>query len=237
MSGTPARTALFPGTFDPFTNGHLDLAERAAKMFPRVVIAVAASPKKGTMFPLAERVELVQVAIAHLANVSVIGFDGLVVDCARRVGAEVMCRGIRAVSDFEFEFQMALMNRKLSPSLEVAFLMPSQQYTYLNSTLVKEVARLGGSVTGLVPATVEERLLDRLGLPRPKPAAEGKAPRGKRRAARAAGKADAGDDAGDDAGGKAAPAARSTAKAAAAGRSRARVAKRAAKAARRRTRA
>jgi pantetheine-phosphate adenylyltransferase len=231
------RTALFPGTFDPFTNGHLDLTRRAARIFDRVVVAVAESTAKGAMFTMAERVEMIRSVTRGLRKVEVVEFSDLVVTCARRVGAAVIIRGLRAVSDFEFEFQMALMNRKLSPSLEVAFLMPSQQYTYLNSTLVKEVARLGGSVTGLVPATVEERLLDRLGLPRPKPAAEGKAPRGKRRAARAAGKADAGDDAGDDAGGKAAPAARSTAKAAAAGRSRARVAKRAAKAARRRTRA
>ena len=145
MSGTPARTALFPGTFDPFTNGHLDLAERAAKMFPRVVIAVAASPKKGTMFPLAERVELVEVAVGHLANVSVIGFDGLVVDCARRAGAEVMCRGIRAVSDFEFEFQMALMNRRLNPRIETVFMMPAESYSYLSSRLVKEVLEITGA--------------------------------------------------------------------------------------------
>ena len=173
MSGTPARTALFPGTFDPFTNGHLDLAERAAKMFPRVVIAVAASPKKGTMFPLAERVELVEVAVGHLANVSVIGFDGLVVDCARRAGAEVMCRGIRAVSDFEFEFQMALMNRRLSPDLEVVFLLPSARYTFLNSTLVKEIARLGGEIAGLLPAHVEARLLARVADERARYTAQG----------------------------------------------------------------
>ncbi len=160
MSGSTARTALFPGTFDPFTNGHLDLAERAAKLFPRVVVAVAASPTKGTLFPLDARVELARGAISHLANVEVLGFDGLVVDCAKRVGAQVMCRGIRAVSDFEFEFQMALMNRKLSPDLEAVFLVPSSRYVFLNSTLVKEIARLGGDVTGLVPAHVQARLLE-----------------------------------------------------------------------------
>jgi pantetheine-phosphate adenylyltransferase len=158
MSGTPARTALFPGTFDPFTNGHLDLAERAARMFPRVVIAVAASPRKIPLFPLEERVALVEDSILHLPNVSVIGFDGLVVDCARKVSAQVMCRGIRAVSDFEFEFQMALMNRRLSPDLEVLFLVPSARYTFLNSTLVKEIARLGGDIAGLLPPNIERRL-------------------------------------------------------------------------------
>ena len=158
MSGT-ARTAMFPGTFDPFTNGHLDLTERAAKMFPRVVVAVSLSPKKGTLFSLEDRVALAQESVAALPNVEVIGFDGLVVDCARKAQAQVMCRGIRAVSDFEFEFQMALMNRRLSPELEVVFLMPSARYTFLNSSLVKEIARLGGDITGLLPPNVERRLL------------------------------------------------------------------------------
>ena len=163
MSGTsPARTALFPGTFDPFTNGHLDLAQRAAKIFPRVVVAVALSPKKGTLLSLEDRVDLARRSLAELANVEVIGFDGLVVDCAKRVDAQVMCRGLRAVSDFEFEFQMALMNRRLAPELEVLFLMPSARYTFLNSTLVKEIARLGGDIQGLLPAPVEARLRERL---------------------------------------------------------------------------
>jgi pantetheine-phosphate adenylyltransferase len=155
---TKERTALFPGTFDPFTNGHLDLTRRAAKLFDRVVIAVAHNPGKGTRFSAAERVDMIRAAVRTLKRVEVVEFDDLVVDCARRVGAQVMIRGLRAVSDFEFEFQMALMNRRLSPVLEVVFLMPSQQYTYLNSTLVKEVARLNGNVRGLVPRGVEERL-------------------------------------------------------------------------------
>jgi pantetheine-phosphate adenylyltransferase len=159
MAAGPARTALFPGTFDPFTNGHLDLTERAAHMFPHVVVAVSLSPKKGTLFPLEERVTLAQQAVSQLSNVSVIGFDGLVVDCAKRADAQVMCRGLRAVSDFEFEFQMALMNRRLSPELEVVFLMPSARYTFLNSTLVKEIARLGGDISGLLPPHVESRLM------------------------------------------------------------------------------
>ena len=156
------RTALFPGTFDPFTNGHLDLTRRAARLFDRVVVAVAHSPAKGTLFPVEERVEMIRHSVRTLRRVEVVDFSDLVVDCAKRVGAQVMIRGLRAVSDFEFEFQMALMNRRLAPGVEVAFLMPSQQYTYLNSTLVKEVARLGGKVQGLVPADVEKRLMRRL---------------------------------------------------------------------------
>jgi len=157
-----SRTALFPGTFDPITNGHLDLALRAVHLFDRVVVAVAESPAKGVLFTLEERVEMIRVATRGMKRVQVVSFGDLVVDCARRVGAQVMIRGLRAVSDFEFEFQMALMNRRLSPRLEVVFLMPSQKYTYLNSTLVKEVARLGGDVKDLVPRLVAERLQARL---------------------------------------------------------------------------
>ena len=159
---SPERCALFPGTFDPFTNGHLDLTRRAARLFDRVVVAVAHNPAKGAFFPVEERVEMIRLSTRSLKRVEVIEFSDLVVDCARRVGAQVMVRGIRAVSDFEFEFQMALMNRRLRPELEVAFLMPSQEYTYLNATLVKEVARRGGQVRGLVPKVVEERLKRRL---------------------------------------------------------------------------
>jgi pantetheine-phosphate adenylyltransferase len=169
MSGV--RTGVFPGTFDPFTNGHLDLTRRATRLFDRVVVAVAHSPGKGTLFPVADRVEMIRAATRTLRRVEVVEFADLVVDCARRVGAQVMIRGLRAVSDFEYEFQMALMNRRLSPGLEVAFLMPSLQYTYLNSTLVKEVARLGRSPRGLVPRVVEERL--RAEFRRPSPARAG----------------------------------------------------------------
>ena len=157
------RTALFPGSFDPFTNGHLDLARRAADLFDHVVIAVAHNPAKTSLFTPEERVEMIQQSVRGLSNATAIHFGGLVVDCARRVKAQVIIRGLRAVSDFEFEFQMALMNRRLSPGLEIAFLMPSQEYTYLNSTLVKEVARHGGRIRGLVPPGVEKRLLARFG--------------------------------------------------------------------------
>jgi pantetheine-phosphate adenylyltransferase len=158
---TDGRTALFPGTFDPFTHGHLDLTRRASRLFDRVVVAVAHNPAKGTLFPVEERLEMIRAATRGLRRIEVVDFSDLVVDCARRVGAQVMIRGLRAVSDFEFEFQMALMNRRLEPRVEVVFLMPSQQYTYLNSTLVKEVARLGGRILGLVPAAVEDRLRKR----------------------------------------------------------------------------
>src|SRR5262245_56241180 len=156
------RTALFPGTFDPFTNGHLDLTRRAARLFDRVVIAVAESTAKGTLFDVTERCDLIRACLKGMSRVHVVHFNDLVVECARREGAQVMIRGLRAVSDFEFEFQMALMNRRLARAIEVAFLMPSQQYTYLNSTLVKEIARLGGPVRGLVPRVVEQKLRARL---------------------------------------------------------------------------
>jgi pantetheine-phosphate adenylyltransferase len=157
-----ARTAVFPGTFDPFTNGHLDLTRRASRLFDRVVVAVADSSAKGTLFSVDERADMIRIAVKSMRRVEVTTFSNLVVAHAKSIDAQVMIRGLRAVSDFEFEFQMALMNRRLSRSLEVAFLMPSQQYTYLNSTLVKEIARLGGPVRGLVPRSVEQRLHARL---------------------------------------------------------------------------
>ena len=169
------RIALFPGTFDPFTNGHLDLTRRAARLFDGVVIAVAESTAKGTLFDADERCEMIRDCVKSMRRVEVVHFSDLVVECARRVGAQVMIRGLRAVSDFEFEFQMALMNRRLARSIEVVFLMPSQQYTYLNSTLVKEIARLGGPIRGLVPRLVEQRLHARLRpAPAKRPPARGK---------------------------------------------------------------
>ena len=166
MNEKPVEKALFPGTFDPVTNGHLDLVERAAKLFPRVVIAIAHSPTKSPLFNLEQRQAMVEDAVQALpgataSRIEVISFRGLVVECARQVGARVMIRGLRAVSDFEFEFQMALMNRHLSCDLEVVFLMPDARYTYLNSSLVKEVARLGGDVKDLVPVGVWSGLGER----------------------------------------------------------------------------
>ena len=178
---TVQRTALFPGTFDPFTNGHLDLTQRAARLFDRVVVAVADSTAKGTLFSLEERAAMIRDSVRRLGTVRVVTFDDLVVSCARRERAQVLIRGLRAVSDFEFEFQMALMNRRLSRRLEVAFLMPSQEYTYLNSTLVREIARLGGDVTGLVPRLVATRLYARLAE---RAAAGGRAARTRRSRAR-----------------------------------------------------
>ena len=155
------RIALFPGSFDPFTNGHLDLARRASVLFDRVFIAVAFNSAKTSLFTPDERVEMIEESVRGLRGASAMKFSGLLVDCARRVRAQAIIRGLRAVSDFEFEFQMALMNRRLAPKLEIAFLMPSQEFTYLNSTLVKEVARHGGRVSGLVPPGVERRLRTR----------------------------------------------------------------------------
>jgi pantetheine-phosphate adenylyltransferase len=159
---TRPRVALFPGSFDPFTNGHLDLAKRASALFDRVVIAVAQNSAKTALFTPEERVEMIESSVGGLKGTSAIHFSGLLVDCAKQIGAQVIIRGLRAVSDFEFEFQMALMNRRLAPGVEIAFLMPSQEFTYLNSSLVKEVARHGGSVRGLVPPLVERRLVERL---------------------------------------------------------------------------
>jgi pantetheine-phosphate adenylyltransferase len=152
------RTALFPGTFDPFTNGHLDLTRRAARLFDRVVVAVAESPAKGALFPMAERLEMIRSSVRSLKKVEVVEFSDLVVDLARRVDAAVIIRGLRAVSDFEFEFQMALMNRRLNGKIETVFMMPAEQYSYISSRLIKEVFALGGRVHGLVPDTVEDRL-------------------------------------------------------------------------------
>jgi pantetheine-phosphate adenylyltransferase len=160
------RVALFPGSFDPFTNGHLDLARRASMLFDRVVIAVAQNSAKTSLFSIEERVEMIESAVRGIRGASVMHFSGLLVDCARSIGAQAIIRGLRAVSDFEFEFQMALMNRRLAPGIEIAFLMPSQEFTYLNSTLVKEVARHGGEIHGLVPPLVERRLRERFAPPR-----------------------------------------------------------------------
>lgn len=155
------RIAIYPGTFDPITNGHLDLVKRASTLFDRVIVAVANNPQKQPLFDLVERRRLVQETVSEIRNVEVDTFEGLLVDYAKRKGACAAIRGLRAVSDFEYEFQMALMNRKLMPTLETVFLMPSEEYTYINSTIAKEVARLGGRVDCFLPAAVADALIEK----------------------------------------------------------------------------
>lgn len=154
--------AIYPGTFDPITNGHIDVVQRATEMFPTVIVLVARNSSKSPMFTVEERVEMIRDVFKTNRSVRVDVFDGLLVEYAKKKKATVLVRGLRAVSDFEYEFQMALMNRKLAPAIDTVFLMPHARYTYLNSTIVREVARLGGDVSGLVPANVRRRLLDKL---------------------------------------------------------------------------
>jgi pantetheine-phosphate adenylyltransferase len=153
--------ALYPGSFDPVTNGHLDVLARAARLFDEVVVAVAHNAAKKGLFTPDERVELLRQATIAMPNVTVARFEGLLVDFAREQRARAIIRGLRAVSDFEFEFQLALMNRSLEPDLEALFLMPSEEYTYLSSRIVKEVARLGGDIGRFVPECVREALTKR----------------------------------------------------------------------------
>jgi pantetheine-phosphate adenylyltransferase len=153
--------AIYPGSFDPLTNGHVDIIRRGARLFDRIVVAVLINLDKAPLFTVPERVEIAREAFSGHANVEVDTFDGLLVDYARRRHAGVIVKGLRAVSDFEFEMQMALMNRKLNPEVETVFMMPTEPYTYVSSRLVKEVVALGGSVHGLVPESVEKRLRDK----------------------------------------------------------------------------
>jgi len=152
------RTAVYPGTFDPITNGHVDLVDRAAPLFERLIVGVAQSPGKGPALPLDLRVELARKALGHHANVEVRGFSGLLAHFVRDVGAGVILRGLRAVSDFEYEFQLASMNRHLIPGVETLFLTPAEQYGFISSSLVREISRLGGDVSGFVPAAVAAAL-------------------------------------------------------------------------------
>ncbi|MGK3143722.1 pantetheine-phosphate adenylyltransferase [Pantoea sp. C2G6] len=154
--------AIYPGTFDPVTLGHLDIVTRAAQMFDQVILAVAASPGKKPMFTLDERVALAGETVAHLSNVEVVGFSDLMANFARDQQANVLVRGLRAVSDFEYEMQLAQMNRHLLPTLESVFLMPSEGFSFISSSLVKEVARHGGDVTAFLPAPVHQALLAKL---------------------------------------------------------------------------
>ena len=152
------RIAVYPGTFDPITNGHIDLVNRAAPLFEKIVVGVAASPSKGPTLPLELRVELAREALKQHANVEVIGFDTLLGHFVRSVHGGVLLRGLRAVSDFEYEFQMASMNRHLVPEVETLFLTPAEQHSFISSSLVREIARLGGDVSGFVPPSVLEVL-------------------------------------------------------------------------------
>lgn len=155
--------ALCPGSFDPPTNGHVDVIERAARYFDAVVVAVIANPSKRPLFSLEERTNMLKEALAELKNVEIASFDGLLVDCARRVRAHVIVKGLRAVSDFEYELQMAQMNAALAPELDTMFVTSKPAWAFLSSSLVKEVARYGGSVAGLVPPGVTRALAERLG--------------------------------------------------------------------------
>lgn len=160
------RIAIYPGSFDPLTNGHLDVIRRAARLFDHVIVAVAENESKQPLFTLAERVTLVKKAVVALPNVQVDSFDGLLVNYVRRRKAQAIVRGLRAVSDFEFEFQLALMNRKLNENIETIFMMPKDTYTFLSSRIVKEIARLGGDVRPFVPAHVRIALLKKLTPPK-----------------------------------------------------------------------
>jgi pantetheine-phosphate adenylyltransferase len=152
------RRAIYPGSFDPVTNGHLDVIERARKLFDEVIVAVAHNDEKQALFSLEERLELLKGSIGKIDNVRIAQFDGLLVEFAAAQNASAVIRGLRAVSDFEFEFQMALMNRKLKTNVETIFLMPKEEYTYLSSRIIKEIARLGGDVSSFVPPAVGKAL-------------------------------------------------------------------------------
>jgi pantetheine-phosphate adenylyltransferase len=154
-------TAIYPGTFDPITNGHIDLIIRAAKLYDQVIVAVAVNNNKTPLFSLAERVAMVQAVITEFGNVRVMGFNTLLVEFAKQQGAHVILRGLRAVSDFEYEFQLAGMNRRLSPDLETLFLTPAEQYEFISSSMIREIARLKGDVSSFVPTIVKQALTEK----------------------------------------------------------------------------
>lgn len=154
-------TAIYPGTFDPITNGHLDLIARASRLYHKVIVAVAVNRGKAPLFSLEERVDLVKAVVAEYPNVEVIGFGNLLVDCAKQRGANVIVRGLRAVSDFEYEFQLAGMNRRLAPDLETVFLTPAEQYEFISSSMIREIAQLNGDVSCFVPDLVHQSLINK----------------------------------------------------------------------------
>jgi pantetheine-phosphate adenylyltransferase len=153
--------AVYPGSFDPLTNGHVDIITRGARLFDRIIVAILVNAEKAPLFSMAERVEIARAVFKEYQNVEVDTFDGLLVDYVERRKAGVIVRGLRAISDFEFEFQLALMNRRLNSEIETVFMMPAEQYSYISSRLIKEVFALGGRVHGLVPDMVEARLRDK----------------------------------------------------------------------------
>jgi pantetheine-phosphate adenylyltransferase len=155
--------ALYPGTFDPPTNGHVDLIQRGAKIFDHLTVAILVNPVKNPLFTVEERVEMLKEATRSLGNVSIATFNGLMVEFAQHIGASAVLRGIRAISDYEHEFQMALMNRRLAPEIETVFLQPAGRYSFVSSRMVKEVVSFGGDVSGLVPPNVLKRLRGRMG--------------------------------------------------------------------------
>jgi pantetheine-phosphate adenylyltransferase len=155
-------TALYPGTFDPITFGHIDIVERASKIFRRVVAVVAVNSSKNPLFTSEERVEIAREALKEIPHVEVIGYSGLIVDCMKEYGASAIVRGIRAVSDFDYEFQMAYTNRNMLAFAETVFMMPSAEYTYLSSTLVKQIAKHSGEIGGFVPEYVKRRILEKM---------------------------------------------------------------------------
>jgi pantetheine-phosphate adenylyltransferase len=157
----PDVIAIYPGSFDPLTNGHVDIIQRGSRLFDRIIVGILMNIEKAPLFTMPERVDIAREVFAGNSNVEVDTFDGLLVDYARRKRASVIVRGLRAISDFEYEMQMALMNRHLNPDVETVFMMPAEPYTYVSSRLVKEVVALGGSVNRLVPAVVESRLRDK----------------------------------------------------------------------------
>ena len=160
-----AKRAVYPGMFDPVHNGHLDVIQRSLQIFDELIVAVVANPSKEPLFPVKERLEMIDEATTSLhSNFRIAAFDGLLIDLVARERADCIVRGIRAVSDFEYEFQMALMNRKLKATVETVFLMPHEKYTYISSRLIKEVASFGTSVAGLVPPIVEKRLAEKFPL-------------------------------------------------------------------------
>ena len=154
--------AIYPGTFDPITRGHIDLAERASQLFDKVVVAIAASPTKQPLFSLEERLDMAALSLKDIGNISVIGFDGLLIDSVREQNAQVVLRGLRAVSDFEYEFQLAAMNRRLDPEIETMFLTPSEHFPFLSASMVKEIATHGGDVSQFLHSEVNDRLIQRL---------------------------------------------------------------------------